>query len=172
MDIVSFALKDIYKEVFGTTGKILKDFAGAAGGQTYLCPVTISYEGDSVYNPDSWTIPQEPLVTVRGKNTIIRNPILKNTDVGTVKEMWSADDWDIEIKGVVFGDDDSKLPSAEINRLRWFFEVRRAIKVDSPYLSLLGIKWMAIDSLEFPETRGYNYQAYVIKGFSDKPFEL
>jgi hypothetical protein len=171
-DIISIALKDIYKELFGVTGKLLKDFAGQAGGQNYLCPITISYAGDRVYNPDSWTMPQEPLVSARRSNVIIRNPILKNSDTGTVKELWSAGDWELEIKGVVFGDDPTKLPEAEINRLRWFAEVKRAIKVKSPFFVLLGVEWMVIESIEFPETRGYNYQAYVIKAFSDKPFEL
>jgi hypothetical protein len=29
---------------------------------------------------------------------------------------------------------------------------------------------MAIENISFPHTDGYNYQAYVIKAFSDKPF--
>lgn len=172
-DIISFALKDIYKDVFGTTGKVLKDLAGAAGGRNYLCPVTLSYDGDGVYNPDSFTLPQEPLVSARLNNVIIRNPVLKNTEIGTVKEMWSAGDWEIEIKGVVYDvEDESKLPEAAINRLKWMVQVKRAVKVKSPFLNLLGIEWLAIEGIEFPETRGYNYQAYVIKAFSDKPFEL
>jgi hypothetical protein len=52
------------------------------------------------------------------------------------------------------------------------FEVRRTIEVSSPLLGLFGIQYMAIENISFPHTDGYNYQAYVIKAFSDKPFLL
>jgi Domain of unknown function (DUF6046) len=172
MSLIDLSLANIYKDVFGTSGRILKDLAGAAEGQTIRCPLTMSYEGDKEYNPDSWQLPNEPLVMVRGKNVIIRNPVLKNRDLGTVKELWSADDWEVEIKGVVWVDDPTKLPEASITRLRYYHEVRRAIKVESPFLALLGIHYLAIESLEFLETPGYNYQAYIYKCYSDKPFNL
>ncbi|MEA5461552.1 DUF6046 domain-containing protein [Arcicella sp. LKC2W] len=172
MALIDVALADLYKNVFGFTGEIQKKLSGEAEGRTIRCPVTMSYDGDDVFNPDSWTIPFEPIVSVHGKNVIIRNPVLKNRDIGTVKELWSADDWQVEIKGIVYVDDTTKLPQADINRLRYFFEVRRAIKVESPFLSLFGINYLAIESVEFPPTDGYNYQAFVYKCYSDKPFNL
>lgn len=172
MALLDLALSDIYKNVFGYTGNVQKVLSGEPEGKTIRCPVTLSYDGDDVYNPDSWRIPYEPIVSVQGKNVIIRNPVLKNRDLGTVKELWSADDWMVEIKGVVWVDDPTKLPEAEINRLRYFHEVRRSIKVESPYLALMGIHFLAIESVEFPPTDGYNMQAFVYKCYSDKPFNL
>lgn len=171
-DFISLGLSDVYKQLYGTAGKILGDFAGRAEGTYFRCPMMLSYPGDDMYNPDSWTIPNEPLVGVTGKNTIIRTPILKNRELGTMKELWSADDWSIEIKGILYTEDPTKLPEAEINRMRWFFEIRRAIEVKSPFLALYGIKYMCIEDIEFPPTPGYNYQAYSIKAYSDKPFKL
>ena len=161
-----------FKNVFVYNGNIQKVLSGEPEGKMIRCPVTLSYDGDDVYNPDSWRIPYEPIVSVQGKNVIIRNPVLKNRDLGTVKELWSADDWMVEIKGVVFVDDPTKLPEADMNRLRWFHEVRRSIKVESPYLALLGIHFLAIESVEFQPTDGYNMQAFVYKCYSDKPFNL
>jgi len=172
MDLLTNSLSDIYRQLFGATGKLLKDLAGSAEGTIIRCPLTLSYAGDDLYNPDSWKLPYEPLISVTGRNVIIRNHILKNREKGTVKELWSADDYEIEIKGIVSTSDRTKLPEAEINRLRWFFEVRRTIEVSSPLLGLFGIQYMAIENISFPHTDGYNYQAYVIKAFSDKPFLL
>lgn len=172
MDILLNSIQDIYRDVFGVSAKALKAWAGAAEGTIVQCPLTLSYDGDEYYNPDSYTLPFEPLITVDLNNVVIRNPILMNRQNGTVKEMWSASDYDIEIKGIVSVADRLKLPEAEINRIRWFGEVRRAIEVKSPYLSLFGIQYMAIEHISFPPTVGYNYQAYVIKGYSDKIFDL
>ena len=171
-DVLSISLGSYYQEQFGVVSKTIKDIVGPAEGAFIRCPLKMSYAGDSMYNPDSWQLPFEPIISVRGQNTIIRNHVLKNQELGTVKELWSADDWEISISGIVIGKDPKKLPEAEINRLRWFFQVRRTIEVDSPYLALFGIQYIAIESVDFPPTSGYNNQAYTYKAFSDKPFEL
>jgi hypothetical protein len=80
MDLLTNSLSDIYRQLFGATGKLLKDLAGSAEGTIIRCPLTLSYAGDDLYNPDSWKLPYEPLISVTGRNVIIRNHILKNRE--------------------------------------------------------------------------------------------
>ncbi len=165
---MDFDLNQIYKNQFGEGGKPLApETTPTANGVLIRCPLTFGYGGD-VY-----TLPLEPLISIQGRNILIRNHVLKGTENGTVKEMWSADDYSIEIKGVVINtQDDNRLPEEAINKIRKFCEIRRAIEVSSPLLTLFGIQYMAIEDYDFPHTKGYNNQAYVIRGYSDKPFEL
>jgi Domain of unknown function (DUF6046) len=165
-------IDELYAKVFGVTAKIQKQLSGVGGGTIFRQRITLSYAGDIFYNPDSYTLPNEPIVTIMGKNTITRKPVLKNSGIGTIKEMWTADDWEIEIKGILIGDVIDELPEKELNRLRWYREIRRAVEVKNNYLNLMGISYMVIESIDFPPTTGYEYQIYTIKGFSDKPHEL
>jgi hypothetical protein len=169
MAIAIFNINQIYKAQFGTVGEPLPTGGQpvVAGSSTIIrCPLKMAYDGDE------HQYPLEPLVSVQGKNIVTRTPILKNRDSGTVKELWSADDYQIEIKGIILGSDPERLPSEEINQIRKFCEVKGAVEVNSPYLTLFGIQFMTIEDYDFMHTPGYNNQAYIIKGYSDKPFEL
>lgn len=164
-----FDINQIYQAQFGTVGEPLPT-GGAApsagNGAIIRCPLTLSADGAS------YTLPFEPLVSVTGKNVITKNYVLKNKEIGTIKEYWNADDYRIEIKGVVIGESNERLPSEDLNMIRKFCELRKAIEVSSPYLTIFGIQFMAIEDYDFPHTAGYANQAYVIRGYSDKPFEL
>ena len=165
---MDFDISGMYKNQFGEGGKPLApDAVPTANGVAIRCPLTFAYNGDS------YTLPFEPLISIQGRNILIRNHVLKATENGTVKEMCSADDYSIEIKGIVINtEDDNRLPEEALNRIRKFCEIRRAIEVSSPLLTLFGIQYLAIEDYNFPHTQGYNNQAYVIRGYSDKPFEL
>ncbi len=167
--MADFDLTQLYKNQFGEGGQPLPTGAApAANGQAIRCPLTFGFAGLAFY-----TFQFEPIISLQGRNVLIRNHPLKGRESGTVKEMWSADDYSIEIKGVVINiNDDNRLPEEHLNAIRKFCELRRAIQVSSPLLTLFGITQMAIDNYDFPHTQGYANQAYVIRGYSDKPFEL
>lgn len=169
MSIVLFDINQIYKAQFGTVGEPLPTGGQpvVAGSNTIIrCPLKMTANGNT------YQYPLEPLVSVQGKNVVTRTPILKARDKGTVKELWTADDYQIEIKGIILGSDSERLPAEEINQIRKFCELRQAIEVNSPYLTLFGIQYMTIEDYDFMHTPGYQNQAYVIKGYSDQPFEL
>lgn len=159
-----FDINQIYQNQFGTVGAPMPTSGAGVGANGILvrCPLHMN----------GWQFPLEPLVSVFGKNTVIRNHVLKGRSKGTVKEFWTADDYQIEIKGIILGDDFKRLPSAEIDKIRYYCEVRKSVEVSSPFLTLFGIQYMVIESYEFLHTPGYNNQAYIIKGYSDEPFEL
>ena len=46
---------------------------------------------------DWWTLPYEPIVTVNGKNVIVKKQVAKGRIRGSIKERWSQDDYQISI---------------------------------------------------------------------------
>lgn len=166
--MATFDINQIYRNQFGDAGQPLPTGMTNAGleGMLIRCPLHAAVDGRG------YQFPLEPLVSVWGKNTLIRNHVLKGRSKGTVKEYWSADDYRIEIKGIILGDDPSRLPAEEIDAIRYYCEARKTIEVSSPFLTLFGIQYIAIEDYDFLHTPGYNNQAYVIKAYSDEPFEL
>ena len=117
-------------------------------------------------------LPLEPLVSISGKNTIIRRKVAKSKLNGTIKERWSQDDYEITIQGVVSGSDESKYPENYLRKLVELFDERQAVEVEQGILQVFGIHYLAIESANFPHTKGLNNQNYEIKAYSDNPVEL
>jgi Domain of unknown function (DUF6046) len=164
--MAAFDINQIYQAQFGAVGQPMPTSGVPAQGTLIRCPLSMAVDGVG------YQFPLEPLVSVFGKNTVIRNHVLKGRSKGTVKEYWSADDYSIEIKGIVIGDDPDRLPVIELDKIRYYCEARKAIEVSSPFLTLYGIQFLSIETFEFLHTPGYNNQAYIIKAYSDEPFEL
>jgi hypothetical protein len=165
--MAQFDINQIYQNQFGEVGADLPTGGQVPKQGTVIrCPLSVSVDGQG------YQFPFEPLISIFGKNTVIRNHVLKGRSKGTVKEYWSADDYSIEIKGVVIGPDTNSLALIELDKIRFYCEARKAVEVNSPFLTLYGIQYIAIESFEFIHTPGYNNQAYIIKAYSDEPFEL
>lgn len=135
-------------------------------GVEIVCP--IKFKLDKVeFQPDI-----EPQIRVRGGNIIARNTIAKKRDLGTVKEIWSSDDYEIEIKGIIMSSNSDKFPSEEFNNLRFFAEAHKAISVECPILTEYAIDKIVIHTYEFPDTPGMGNQEYIIHAWSDNDFEI
>ncbi len=118
-----------------------------------------------------WVLPVDPVVTVRGGNTIVKRQVLKPAvgDArrrGSVKELWSQDDYEITINGVLKGGD-GELPADAVRRLRSYCEAREAVAVQSPLLTLFGISRVVVEKFEFPHTKGMENQLYSLACVSD-----
>jgi len=125
--------------------------------------------------PDSawWSLPLDPVVSVTGKNTIVRRHAMKpgsENRRGTVKELWSQDDYEVQIAGVLMGDD--ALPEDDLLKLRRYLEARKTLAIDSCLLGYFGITRIAIEDYSLPFTKGIQNQMYTIKGYSDDMFDL
>ncbi len=132
------------------------------------CPLKIKWESESTW----WQLPIEPVVAIGCKNNITKRSVLKAgyADVerrGTVKELWSQDDYDISISGVFMSDSDGTLPETALRRLRAYCEGRKSVEVESPLFTLFNIRRMAIEDYQFPFTKGMENQMYTIKATSD-----
>ncbi len=137
-------------------------------GAACYCPLAMSWESEDEW----WYLPFDPVVTVRGQNTIIKRSVLKvktgdKERRGTVKELWSQGDYEVSIAGTLQSGEEGKLPKDDIRKLRAYCEGRESVEVFSPLLTLFGIKRLAIESFEFPHTAGMENQMYSLTCHSD-----
>lgn len=119
-----------------------------------------------------FTLPLEPLVSVAGKNIIVRRNVAKAKNPGSVKERWGADDYVVTIKGVISNQEEDSYPENLVKRLLSYFSERRSVEVEQDVLLALGIKHLALEAVSFPHTKGINNQNYEIKAYSDSLAEL
>lgn len=137
------------------------------GVQCY-CPLSLKWESEGEW----WQLPLDPVVAVRGQNTIIKRSVLKvktgdKERRGTVKELWSQGDYEVSIAGTLQSGKTGELPENAIRKLRNYCEGRESVEVNSPLLTLFGIKRLAIESFEFPHTAGMENQMYSLTCQSD-----
>lgn len=138
-----------------------------------VMPFAMKLPGEAEY----WTLPVEPMLSLSGKNILVRRNVAKvgeSKDVrGTVKERWSTDDYTIQLIGQLRNyEDDAEYPRQDVERLRRYCESREIIQVQCPLLEIFNITQMAIESYEIPFTKGEDMQAYTITAYSDALFEL
>ncbi len=134
---------------------------------------------------NKWLLPYEPMVTISGKNTIIRRNVAKARSTtkngisigGSIKERWNQADYEITITGVLIGSlltgsVQDCYPIKDFERLRDIMITPKSIKVFCEPLQLLGINQIVIEDFSFPFTKGENVQAYEIKAYSDFDYKL
>lgn len=158
--------KDIITQVYDAN-EILEDYA-ALGVIHSVMPMRIKRAGDT----DFFTLPIEPLVSISGKNIITRRNVAKSKGKGSIKECWAQDDYDITIQGVMTIPDESRYPSGYMQKLRELFDERQSVEVEQEVLGVFGIQYLAIESANFPHTKGMNNQNFDIKAYSDDPVSL
>lgn len=137
------------------------------GVQCY-CPLSLKWESEGEW----WQLPLDPVVAVRGQNTIVKRSVLKvrtgdKERRGTVKELWSQGDYEVSIAGLLQSGNRGELPEEAIRKLRNYCEGRESVEVSSPLLTLFGIRRMAIEQFEFPHTAGLECQQYTLTCSSD-----
>ena len=123
-----------------------------------------------------WQFPLDPVISITGKNTIIRRNVLKiNNSVGnrrgTIKELWSQDDYEIQIAGLFMGEN-AQFPKQDIAKLRQYAEGRKTLMVQSSLFTLFNINKIAIEDYSIPFTKGIENQMYSIKAYSDDMHDL
>lgn len=158
--------KDIITTVYDAD-EIMEDYS-AVGVIHSQMPLRVKRSGDKEW----FTFPIEPLVTISGKNVITKRTVAKSEGKGTVKERWTQDDYDVTIQGVMTASDYNKYPKEYIKKLIDLFNERRAIEVEQEILLIFGVKYLAIENVSFPHTKGLNNQNFEIRAYSDSPMDL
>ncbi len=124
---------------------------------------------------DIWYLPFEPMINISGKHNIIRRtvakPIPDKSPIGTIKERWSTDDYEIQISGIIMGalergSSEQCYPKDDFQKLKDYLTSGRIYIYCEP-LSLLNIFAIVVEDFDFPFTKGENVQAYTIKAYSD-----
>lgn len=154
------------------SGKITEELKGEMLNVPHACPLSFSINGGSTW----WQLPIEPVVSISGKNEIVRRNVLKQGNAeqirGTIKELWSQDDYEITIAGILIDSEGNKLPDSDLKKLREICEHNKEILVQSPLFTIFNITRMVIESYELPFTKGIENQMFTIKGYSDELYDL
>lgn len=158
--------EDIITQVYDAN-EIMDDYM-AAGVVHSQMPMTLF----AMNSQDRFLLPFEPLVSVSGKNVIARRKVAKSRESGTIKERWSRDDYEVTIQGVLTSADRRKYPSGYMRNLLDLFREQRSVEVEQAVLAVFGIRFLAIESVNFPHTKGLENQNYEIRAYSDTPIEL
>ncbi|GAB2586622.1 DUF6046 domain-containing protein [Spirosoma areae] len=143
--------------------------AVATTGVTMQCPVRLGLKKNG---SDLWTIPLEPIVSVKASKTIVRRNIAKAYGSGTVKEVWSLDDYEITISGLLQSTENGEFPESALSKLQTFLKPMQSIVIHCKLLDLIGVNLMCVSSWDLPHTAGIENQLYTFSGYSDQYFEL
>ena len=138
------------------------------GDNFFQCPLSFMIDGEE------WRLPVDPLVSVNGKNVIKRRYVAKSSNRGSIKECWSQDDYEISISGVIIAEDAEKL-AVHLSNLRKVCNMAESVEVVSEFLNdprTFGINRIAIESYDFPFTKGLENQSFTIKAYSDDSYKL
>lgn len=134
----------------------------------FSCPLAFSWETEP---PNWWVFPIDPVITISGSNNIVKRTPMKtaqgNATRGTVKELWSQNDYDITISGLFINATDNKIPGNDLLKLRSYCEGRQTVLVMADLFSVFNIKRIAIESFDLPFTPGKANQQFTIKAVSD-----
>ena len=138
-------------------------------GQTVSMVLPLSFR-----LPDGswWLFPVEPLISVSGKNIIIRRNVAKSEWRGSIKERWAEDDLQINIQGSLVHPDLHTYPSQELGALYQAITQRNAIEVKNELLQLLNVHQIVVEPYSFPFSKGENVQNFSIDAYSDDLYEL
>lgn len=162
-----FPKKDQILTTAGDPYQITGQF-NAVGLLHSVMPLQMRPDGKSAW----FTFPIEPLVSISGKNTIVRRSVAKAKGHGTIKERWSQDDYTVTIQGVIIGRDENSYPKYEVKWLKRLFSHPRSVEVKHEIMLILGITHLAVENITFPHTKGLSNQTFEIKAYSDRSIDL
>ena len=103
---------------------------------------------------------------------VLKQDNSNNERRGTIKEVWSQDDYEIQIAGLFMGENDDDLPMEDLGRLRNLCEAREVLEVECDLLDVFNIRYIAVDKYDFAHTPGRMNQQFSIKAYSDDDFSL
>lgn len=165
---LSLKNKEEYKQTQSTLSDHLWN-ADPSNLENQFFPLSLK----KIKETQSYTLPYEPIITITGKNNIVTRNIAKQGNIiGSIKERWSQEDYQITITGVLIGElltgkSESCFPMKDFQKLRSYLTAPEALEVMCEPLQLLGINYLVIQDFTFPFTKGENVQAYEIKAISD-----
>lgn len=120
---------------------------------------------------DEFKLPVDPVISLSRKNIIVRRYVSKSGTQGSVKERWSMDDWELSITGVII-EEDEDFRNFMLSQLREIAKFPSSVPVVCQLLNNMDIFQIAIESIDFPHTRGIENQVFIIKAFSDETYRL
>ncbi len=155
-----------YDSVESLTAEQKEALATNMYGVPMILPLSMRLEGE-----DWWLLPIEPMVTISGKNVIVKKQVSKGSVRGSIKERWSQDDYSISIEGIFINPDGDGYPDEDVKELRRLCEAGK-VEVMCPLFEIFSIDQIVIESFDFPFTPGTANQGYKIQAVSDDIYKL
>lgn len=134
-------------------------------------PMRFPLEISLVEQEDWWLVPIEPLITLTGRNIIVRRQVSKGKIRGSIKERWTQDDYQVKIEGALMDQKRDDYPRDDVQKLRNFCEAAK-LKVRCPLFEIFSINQIVVESYDFPFTKGIQNQQYTINAYSDDTYKL
>lgn len=134
-------------------------------------PMRFPLEISLVGQEDWWLVPIEPLITLTGRNIIVRRQVSKGKIRGSIKERWTQDDYQVKIEGALMDLKRDDYPRDDVRKLRNFCEAAK-LKVRCPLFEIFSINQIVVESYDFPFTKGIQNQQYTINAYSDDTYKL
>ena len=148
------------------------------------------YKGVEIWLPTTLYVAGNPVgyfpysvIKITGKKTIIRTPLPER--MGTVKEQYNIDDYQITLKGFLIGDDSKNggFPEDLLINLKNIYEAHTSVTIDNAitniFLNQKGLSFdeqrrVVITNLELKEVQGgrKNVRPFVMEMESDSVFTL
>ncbi|WP_035560948.1 DUF6046 domain-containing protein [Hymenobacter sp. IS2118] len=118
-----------------------------------------------------WLLPHSATAEFRqAKNLTKSSP---SGSVGTVKEMWSLEDWDITIRGLILHRLPNVFPEEQVRALLEWSRLADSIRVSGEMFGLLGIDRLVIENLNLGKVAGMpNVVPFQMQCSSDEAVEL
>lgn len=161
----------MFNTIFTKNNRITKHQAAemARGGKAVEMVLPLSLR-----LPDGswWLFPIEPLISISGKNVVIKRNVAKSEKRGTIKERWAEDDLKIIIDGKLEHEDLDTYPEEQLRKLHQAVTQRKAVEVKNELLQLLDIHQVVVETFSFPFSKGENVQNFTIEAYSDDLYEL
>lgn len=134
-------------------------------------PMRFPLEISLVDQEDWWLVPIEPLITLTGRNIIVRRQVSKGKIRGSIKERWTQDDYQVKIEGALMDLKRDDYPRDDVQKLRNFCEAAK-LKVRCLLFEIFSINQIVVESYDFPFTKGIQNQQYTINAYSDDTYKL
>ncbi len=153
------------KQLFTSDGKLLKDeFLGV---EIWLPTKLIDDNNITHYLPYS-------TVSITGASSWVKTPLAERR--GSVKELFSVDDYMITIKGFFIDKDRRLFPENDLSQLKYIHEKGRAMQIKNALIEsfLEESDKVVLESFDLPEVHGgrKDMRPFTMKLASDSVFEL
>ncbi len=142
------------------------------GKGTYNCLGTGLKQGHVLNQAiDDWMLPHSATAEFRQAKTLTKSS--PNGSMGTVKEMWAFEDWDITIRGLILHREPNVFPEEQVRALVEWSRFADSIAVNGEMFNLLRIDRLVIENLNLGKVAGMpNVVPFQMQCSSDEAVEL
>ena len=134
-----------------------------AQGRWYFMPVVFEHKGTEYEIPNA-------VVSINGKKTIAETPMVGRQ--GTVKELISVNDYEINIAGIAL---DNDFPDQQIAQLNDLYNINEAVTLKCALTDIFLDEddMVVLKHIDFQEMRGFETaQAFKMSLVTDRSFKL